>query len=368
VEAVEAMLLEDLYRLMRVGHVQAQGVVDTMTQPVVVLDQHLCVTTANNAFIKAFQVARDDILSQSFFSLGDGQWDILELRQLLSSVIPRAAAIIGFQVKHDFPGIGPRTFLVDARRLVHPDDNSPDILVMFDDVTDRQRHDAEMDFVVAEMRHRLKNLSAVVQAVVKNSAANEPAVARFKESLLGRLQTTFKAQEITDTGDKTELQEILESALGEALSARLECSGSTIHVSPTRVVPISLIFHELGTNAVKHGAASVPEGRILLRWEVEEDVNGRRVLMCRWSEADGPTIMVPERDGYGSELIQGLASHLGGAADITFTATGLVCTLRLQIRRLRNGKVRKLRVSARRCRQIMSSARRQWREKCVRRS
>lgn len=58
------MLLEDLYRLMKTGHVQAQGVVDTMTQPVVVLDQNLCVTTANNAFIKAFRVDREDILAE----------------------------------------------------------------------------------------------------------------------------------------------------------------------------------------------------------------------------------------------------------------------------------------------------------------
>ncbi|WP_312470236.1 MULTISPECIES: PAS domain-containing protein [unclassified Rhizobium] len=63
------MLLEDLYRLMKTGHVLAQGVVDTMTQPVVVLDEHLCVIAANNAFIKAFQVERDDVLSKDFFLL-----------------------------------------------------------------------------------------------------------------------------------------------------------------------------------------------------------------------------------------------------------------------------------------------------------
>ncbi|MBB3319531.1 MULTISPECIES: PAS domain-containing protein [unclassified Rhizobium] len=85
--------------------------VDTMTQPVVVIDQNFCVTTANNAFIEAFGVDRDDILSENIFSLGNRQWDIPELRQLVSAVVPRAAAIIGFEVSHDFPNIGPRTFL-----------------------------------------------------------------------------------------------------------------------------------------------------------------------------------------------------------------------------------------------------------------
>lgn len=149
------MLLEDLYRLMKTGHVQAQGIVDTMTQPVVVLDNSFSVVTANNAFIKVFKVDREDILSRNFFGLGNGQWDIPELRQLISAVIPKAAAVIGFEVTHEFAEIGERSFLIDARRLVHPDDNSPNVLIIFNDVTERQRHDAEMDFIVAEMRHRI---------------------------------------------------------------------------------------------------------------------------------------------------------------------------------------------------------------------
>ncbi len=92
------MMLEDLYRLLRSGHVQAQGVVDTMTQPIVVLDQRFYVTTANNAFVKTFQVERDDLLGKSLFDLGDGQWDIPELRDLMADIIPRATAVIGFEV------------------------------------------------------------------------------------------------------------------------------------------------------------------------------------------------------------------------------------------------------------------------------
>lgn len=196
-----SMLLEDLYRLMKTGHVQAQGIVDTMTQPVVVLDQHFSITTANNAFIKTFMVERDDVLSEDFFTLGDGQWDIPELRQLISAVIPRSAAVIGFEVQHEFPLIGQRTFLIDARRLVHPDDNSPNLLIIFDDATERQRQNTQMDFIVAEMRYRLKNLSAVVRSVVANAKADDPVVKTFKEALLGRLDIAFKAQEVAaDSG------------------------------------------------------------------------------------------------------------------------------------------------------------------------
>jgi len=99
-------------------------------------------------------------------------------------------------VKHDFPGIGQRAFLVDARRLVHPDDNSTNILVLFDDVTERQRHDAEMDFLLSETRHRMKNLSAVVRALALQTEVEGKTAAECRLTFLGRLEVTLRAQEI----------------------------------------------------------------------------------------------------------------------------------------------------------------------------
>lgn len=148
------MTPEDLYCLLRSGHVQAQGVVDKMTQPTVELDQRTCTTTTNNAFIKTFQVECDNLLGETLFGLGNGQWDIYKLCGWVAGVNPKVAAVIGLGVKHDFPGIGQRTFLVNARRLVHADDDSTNILVLFDDVTERLRHDAEMDFILSKTRHR----------------------------------------------------------------------------------------------------------------------------------------------------------------------------------------------------------------------
>ncbi|WP_311043980.1 PAS domain-containing protein [Rhizobium lentis] len=323
-----SMLLEDLYRLMKTGHVQAQGIVDTMTQPVVVLDQNLCVTTANNAFIKTFEVERDDILSQNFFRLGNGQWDIPELRQLIASVIPRAAAVIGFEVKHEFPTIGQRTFLVDARRLVHPDNNSPNILVIFDDVTERRRHDAEMDFIVAEMRHRLRNLSAVVQSVVNNTRTDDPAVASFKEALLGRLDITFRAQEVAAIGGLTEFEALLRGAVGATVWERLECSGPSVEFGSSKVLPVSMILHELGTNALKHGAASVPGGKIRVTWEMEAGPRDRTWLVCQWREEAGPPIHESVRQGYGTELIKGLAAHMGGSVELNYPPSGFTATIK----------------------------------------
>jgi two-component sensor histidine kinase len=325
------MMLEDLYRLLRSGHVQAQGIVDTMTQPIVVLDQNLSVTTANNAFVRTFKIDRDDILGRSFFSLGDGQWDIAELRHLIGSVIPKAAAVIGFEVKHDFPSIGERTFLVDARRLSHPDENSTNILVLFDDVTERQHHNAEMEFIVSETRHRMKNLFAVVRSIALQTSTDERSAAEYRDTLLGRLETTFRAQEIAATNDEADFETLLRQAVSEPGADQLHCGGPAVQVASSKVLPITMIFHELMTNAVKHGALSHPGGQIHVSWTLEPGPKGRTVLNCLWREENGPPVTPPERKGYGTELIKGTAMQLAGTVELTYDPLGLSAAIRIPV-------------------------------------
>lgn len=325
------MMLEDLYRLLKSGHVQAQGVVDTMTQPIVVLDQNFCVSTANNAFIKTFKVNRDDILGESFFSLGDGQWDITELKNLIASVIPKAAAVIGFEVKHDFPKIGLRTFLVDARRLIHPNDNGTNILVLFDDVTERQHHNAEMEFIVSETRHRMNNLFAVVRSIAMQTSIEDRTALDYRETLLGRLETTFRAQEVAATRDAADFEDILRQAIGEPGRNRLLCKGPAIELASPKVLSVSMIFHELTTNAVKYGAFSVPEGKVHVTWMLDADPKERTYLSCEWREENGPPVALSDRKGYGTKLIRGTSAQLGGEVELIYAPGGLTAVLKIPV-------------------------------------
>ncbi|MDK4740288.1 sensor histidine kinase [Rhizobium sp. LEGMi198b] len=325
------MMLEDLYRLLRSSHVQAQGVVDTMTQPVVVLDQGFCVVTANNAFIRTFKVERDDILGRSFFDLGNGQWDIEELRQLIASVIPKASAVIGFEVTHDFPAIGRRTFLVDARRLVHPDDNSTNVLVLFDDVTERQRHEAEQNFIISETRHRMKNLFAVVRAIAMQTGTEGRTAEEYRDAFLGRLEVTLRAQELVSNKGTADLAVLLKTTISEIGVDRLHFEGPTVQLSSSKVLPISMMIHELATNAVKYGALSVPEGEIHVKWSLEAGPKERKYLKCEWREEKGPGLAPPTRKGYGTELIEGTAAHLGGEVELAYGGRGLTATIKLPV-------------------------------------
>jgi PAS domain-containing protein len=97
------MNLEDLYRLLRSSHIQAQGIIDTLEEPLLVLDQTGCILNGNRAFFEKFALDRDDTVGRSLFALGEHQWDVGDLRDLLQNVIPKAVAIIGFEVTAEFP-------------------------------------------------------------------------------------------------------------------------------------------------------------------------------------------------------------------------------------------------------------------------
>jgi len=88
------MNLEDLYRLLRNGHLEAQGIIDTVPEPLLLLDQNLRVRTASRAFFSTFKATPDDTIDEYLYDLGNGQWDIPELRRLLEEVIPKSAAVV----------------------------------------------------------------------------------------------------------------------------------------------------------------------------------------------------------------------------------------------------------------------------------
>ena len=141
------MTLEDLYRLLRSGHVQAQGIVDTLEEPLLVLHEDLRVGGVNPAYLRTFRVERDNLLGENFFELTSESWRSEELRVLLLEIIPRAKAVVGYEVNLDVPGLGPRHMLLSARRLIRPGNSSTDILLMLEDVTGARRSAAELAFL-----------------------------------------------------------------------------------------------------------------------------------------------------------------------------------------------------------------------------
>lgn len=113
----------------------AQSIVDTVREPLVVLDTELRVIAASRSFYSKFKVSPEDTQGKLLFSLGDGQWDIPKLRMLLEKIIPQHGVMEGYEVTHQFPDIGDRTMLLDARQVLYKEGASPTILLGIEDVT-----------------------------------------------------------------------------------------------------------------------------------------------------------------------------------------------------------------------------------------
>ena len=327
------MTLEELYRLLRGSHVQTQGIVDTLQEALVVLDKDLCVVNANPAFLRTFRVDRENTLGSSLFDLGNGQWDIAELRKLLSDVLPKATAVVGYQVEHDFPDLGRRAMRVSARQLVHPDDNSTQMLVVFDDVTERLKADAAKDILLAETRHRMKNLMAMVRAVANQTKTRGVTADQYRRDFMGRFEAVMKAQDfITSHGSNAELGMLVDESVKPLAGDRLVLrSTRPVQLGEHLSMPISMALHELATNAMKYGALSTAAGTITIDWSTEpQDGEAHLILHCR--EEGGPPVSHPDHLGFGTKLINFNCKAEGGDANFSFDPAGLRVELRLPLR------------------------------------
>lgn len=116
-------------------------VVDVMREPILILDKDFRVKAANESFYRTFQVSSKDTEKKIVYDLGDGQWDIPALRKLLEDILPKNTFFNGFEVTHDFPFIGRKTIILNARQIHFKEDATskpfpPIILLAMEDVTD----------------------------------------------------------------------------------------------------------------------------------------------------------------------------------------------------------------------------------------
>jgi two-component sensor histidine kinase len=118
-----------------------------------------------------------------------------------------------------------------------------------------------------------------------------------------------------------------------AIKDRLEVSGPDLRVRPQAAVSLALALHELATNATKYGALSNETGTIAVRWTVTK--GELPLFRLVWKERGGPQVVVPEKSGFGSRLIQkGLAGELGGPVSLDFAPDGVVCTIEAPVANL----------------------------------
>ena len=181
----------------------AQGIVDTVREPVLVLDKELRVIAASRSFYSAFKVSPENTQGRLLYALGDGQWDIPKLRVLLEKIIPEQGVMEGYEVEHEFPDLGHRTMCLNARQVFYKEGADTTILLGIEDVTGQRILERDKD----KLLHRVRR-SACVRAGDRGHGSRAflgarpgPARARREPFLLfgiqGQAPTTPKADFFT---------------------------------------------------------------------------------------------------------------------------------------------------------------------------
>lgn len=121
-----------------------EGIVETIREPLLVLDRDLRIVTASRSFYEFFKVKPEETLGQFIYDLGDKQWDISKLRELLETILPQQTAFDNYEVEHDFVTIGRRTLLLNARQIEREVGKEKIILLAIEDITERKKYEEKI--------------------------------------------------------------------------------------------------------------------------------------------------------------------------------------------------------------------------------
>lgn len=207
-------------------------------------------------------------------------------------------------------------------------------------ITERERalvkSEAHVKLAMREMSHRALNLLSVIQAVSKQTASSSSCMEEYSLRFGARLAGLAQSHRLLTDADWTEvsLGELAERQLdsfGNGTYHRISLSGDPIMLNPSAVQILGMAFHELGTNAIKHGALSESDGRIIVTWKIQ--AGGQNpTLDLRWEELSARVTNVQERSGFGSFLLsEAIAMQLNGTSATEWTEGKMTWHLQVPI-------------------------------------
>ena len=194
------------------------------------------------------------------------------------------------------------------------------------DITERKDIADRQAIMAREVDHRAKNILAVVQAILRLTRAE--TTKEFIAAMDGRISALSRAHSLLSQAHwkAVDLGRLVDEELAPyqaSKTERIAIAGPTVLLQAATAQSLALAMHELATNAAKHGALSVPQGRVTLSWQLEPET-----LVLRWIETDGPPASPPARQGFGATIINaGIASQLSGCTTFDWHPEGLRCTL-----------------------------------------
>src|ERR1700737_1984651 len=266
----------------------AQAMVDTVREPLVVLDKDLRVVAASRSFYLKFRTNPNDTQRKHFYELGDGEWDIPKLRWLLEKVIPDHGAMDEYEVEHDFPRIGRRVMLLDAR-IVRYEKAHTNILLGIEDITvqrnlERDKDDLlrQKDVLLNELQHRVANSLQIIASIImmKALSVESEETRRHLHDAHNRVISVAAVQQHLHASaglGSMEMQPYLSklcealahSMIGDAQSISLKVLGKGGISTCANAESLGLIVTELVINSLKHAfSENTKDGQITVAYDV----------------------------------------------------------------------------------------------------
>jgi chemotaxis protein methyltransferase CheR len=324
----------------------AQAIVDTVRDPLVVLDQDMRVVTASRSFYQTFQLQSGDVRGHFLYEIDGGQWDMPELRHLLERIAKDETTIEGYEVDRAFPVIGQRVMLLNARKVFYATGTHATVLLAFEDVTERRAVERqiqellrEKEMLLEEMQHRVANSLQIIASILllkARTVQSEETRLQLQDAHQRVLSVAAIQQHLRVSGQSgpieigsylTKLCETLaQSMIGDSLPVSLKVEADAGTAVSRDAVSIGLIVTELVMNALKHAfPGEKPDAAIVVSYKVagpdwkltvSDNGNGKPDVKA------GNT-----KPGLGTSLIQALAKQLDARLDIASDGRGTAVSM-----------------------------------------
>lgn len=331
------------------AHSLAQIVVETVREPLLVLDNKLTIMVASSSFHKSFQISPKDTPNKSLFALDDGAWDIPALHDLLERSLADQTVVEGFLVAQEFPRIGPRIFLLHARKVLGTDDGHALILLGFEDITDRRAIEEEKktlqlrtddlleqkEVLLAEMQHRIVNSLQIIASILmlKARAVTSEETRQHLQDAHRRVMSVAAVQQHLHASARADSVEIApylsklcdslaESMIGESRPATLTVKADQGWVVSADAVSLGLVVTELVINALKY---AFPDPKKAATVTVAYEINGTDWKLSVSDNGVGrpENSGLPAKGGLGTSLVQALAHQLDAQVEIANSSNGM---------------------------------------------
>ena len=309
---------------LRESEARLKAVVEGVIDGIITIDEAGTVLSLNPAAVAMFDRAIEEVIGHKVSLL------MPELATGNAKIIGTGREVQGLRKDGTtFPvDLGVSEVMLDGRGV---------FIAIVRDISERKREEERQRLLTAELDHRVKNTLASVVAVMERSRPGAQSIDAFMDSLQGRIQSMSRAHSRLSRSRWTGvgLRQLVDDELqpyGMVESVAVE--GPDLVLTPDAAQSVTMVIHELTTNAAKYGALSSPVGRVWVHWEIRRDSQAASTVCLVWHESGGPPVLPPQRDGFGMNVIRQILPYdLGARVDVKFARGGVRCEIVIPLAR-----------------------------------